>query len=155
MSTSGSMGAFLKYNSRICFLPLMSGKGTLTCLSKRPGRRRASSSDWGKLVAPMMMMPWWGDTSRQADRKNRQDRQTETRKAGGERRSESIDNTYMEGNPYVHFTALNRQAWLLPCFVRSRPAPPAAGSTSSSSPIPWTPRSNTYHSARNGEGTGH
>ena len=39
--TLSSSGTGLTYSSRICSRPLTSGSGTVTCVSKRPGRTRA------------------------------------------------------------------------------------------------------------------
>ena len=58
-STSGPSFTFLACTLRICSLPLMSGRLTVICRSKRPGRRRAGSSTSGRLVAAMMMIPSW------------------------------------------------------------------------------------------------
>jgi hypothetical protein len=41
----------------MAFLPAMSGIGTSTCLSKRPGRMSALSRLSGKLVAAITMTP--------------------------------------------------------------------------------------------------
>ena len=57
MSTSGSIGTLLPYNSRISRRPPMSGRGTSTCLSNRPGLTNALSKESGKLVAAMTMTP--------------------------------------------------------------------------------------------------
>ena len=56
-STSGANGTFLMCTSRILTRPSMSGRGTTTCLSKRPGRSKAGSRTSGRLVAATMMIP--------------------------------------------------------------------------------------------------
>src|SRR5947209_1146525 len=56
-STSGASGTFFMCTARICSRPSMSGRGTTTWRSKRPGRRSAGSSTSGRLVAAMMMIP--------------------------------------------------------------------------------------------------
>ena len=56
-STSGASGTFFMWTARICSRPSMSGRGTTTWRSKRPGRSSAGSSTSGRLVAAMMMMP--------------------------------------------------------------------------------------------------
>src|SRR5881398_3232709 len=56
-STSGANGTFFIWTARICSRPSISGRGTTTCRSKRPGRRSAGSSTSGRFVAAMMMMP--------------------------------------------------------------------------------------------------
>ena len=55
--TSGSTGTFRICTIRICSRPLMSGKDTMTCLSKRPGRSKALSKTSARLVAAMTMTP--------------------------------------------------------------------------------------------------
>mmetsp|Transcript_27280 Transcript_27280/g.83748 ORF Transcript_27280/g.83748 Transcript_27280/m.83748 type:complete len:228 (-) Transcript_27280:903-1586(-) len=56
-STVSSRGTWAACNSSNSFLPWTSGKLTATCLSKRPGLRRAASSASGKFVAPRTMTP--------------------------------------------------------------------------------------------------
>ena len=56
-STSSEIGTFLQCTLRICSLPLMSGKGTTTCLSNLPGLNKAGSSTSGLLVAAIIMIP--------------------------------------------------------------------------------------------------
>mmetsp|Transcript_6623 Transcript_6623/g.11128 ORF Transcript_6623/g.11128 Transcript_6623/m.11128 type:complete len:204 (+) Transcript_6623:658-1269(+) len=56
-STSSATFVLAAYISKISFLPPTSGRGTATCLSKRPGRNNALSSDSAKLVAPMTIIP--------------------------------------------------------------------------------------------------
>ena len=55
--TSGASGTFFMCTPRIFSRPSMSGIGTTTWRSKRPGRSSAGSSTSGRLVAAMMMMP--------------------------------------------------------------------------------------------------
>ena len=43
---------------KICSLPLISGKGTTTCLSNLPGLKSAGSKTSGLLVAAIIMMAW-------------------------------------------------------------------------------------------------
>ena len=57
---SGWRGTLLKWLSRIWRRPSMSGFGTMTCLSKRPGRTSALSSDSGKFVAATTITPSLG-----------------------------------------------------------------------------------------------
>ncbi len=56
-STSGAMGTLRMCTRRICSRPRMSGSGTTTWRSKRPGRMSAGSSTSGRLVAAMTMTP--------------------------------------------------------------------------------------------------
>mmetsp|Transcript_19200 Transcript_19200/g.42743 ORF Transcript_19200/g.42743 Transcript_19200/m.42743 type:complete len:263 (-) Transcript_19200:603-1391(-) len=56
-STSAASGIFLPYSSRMALRPPMSGMGTSTCLSKRPGRMRALSRLSGKFVAAITITP--------------------------------------------------------------------------------------------------
>ena len=55
--TSGSIGTLRMCTSRICSRPLISGKPTITCLSKRPGRNSALSSTSALLVAATTITP--------------------------------------------------------------------------------------------------
>ena len=55
--TSGAIGTLRMWTSRICSRPRMSGSGTTTWRSKRPGRSSAGSSTSGRLVAAMTMTP--------------------------------------------------------------------------------------------------
>mmetsp|Transcript_20141 Transcript_20141/g.34678 ORF Transcript_20141/g.34678 Transcript_20141/m.34678 type:complete len:286 (-) Transcript_20141:69-926(-) len=56
-SRSVPRGMTFMADSRICRRPSTSGLGTITCLSKRPGRMRALSKTSGKLVAATTMTP--------------------------------------------------------------------------------------------------
>mmetsp|Transcript_76507 Transcript_76507/g.221101 ORF Transcript_76507/g.221101 Transcript_76507/m.221101 type:complete len:244 (+) Transcript_76507:244-975(+) len=56
-STLSASLSLLAYSWRISVRPLRSGTGTTTCLSKRPGRVSALSSDSAKFVAQMTTMP--------------------------------------------------------------------------------------------------
>mmetsp|Transcript_101683 Transcript_101683/g.265177 ORF Transcript_101683/g.265177 Transcript_101683/m.265177 type:complete len:403 (-) Transcript_101683:186-1394(-) len=56
-STAGSSTSLEAYISRISVRPFRSGIGTTTCLSRRPGRIRAGSRDFTKLVAQMTTIP--------------------------------------------------------------------------------------------------
>ena len=56
-STSLSTGTFRICTLSICSLPLISGKGTTTCLSNLPGLKRAGSRTSGLFVAAIMMIP--------------------------------------------------------------------------------------------------
>mmetsp|Transcript_32540 Transcript_32540/g.85518 ORF Transcript_32540/g.85518 Transcript_32540/m.85518 type:complete len:242 (+) Transcript_32540:1324-2049(+) len=56
-STDSSSGTGLAYSCRICLRPATSGSGTVTRLSKRPGRTSARSSASGKLVAASTITP--------------------------------------------------------------------------------------------------
>mmetsp|Transcript_73819 Transcript_73819/g.190512 ORF Transcript_73819/g.190512 Transcript_73819/m.190512 type:complete len:361 (-) Transcript_73819:503-1585(-) len=56
-STFLSSTSFAAYNCRMSMRPLRSGIGTTTCLSSRPGRVSAWSSDSAKLVAQMTTTP--------------------------------------------------------------------------------------------------
>mmetsp|Transcript_25477 Transcript_25477/g.83866 ORF Transcript_25477/g.83866 Transcript_25477/m.83866 type:complete len:240 (+) Transcript_25477:2033-2752(+) len=56
-STPGASVTRLLCCVRICARPATSGLGTTTVRSKRPGRMSALSSDSGKLVAAMQMIP--------------------------------------------------------------------------------------------------
>ena len=55
--TSGAIGTLRMWTSRICSRPRMSGSGTTTWRSKRPGRSKAGSSTSGRLVAAMTITP--------------------------------------------------------------------------------------------------
>ena len=55
--TSGDIGTLRMCTSRICSRPRMSGSGTTTWRSKRPGRISAGSSTSGRLVAAMTITP--------------------------------------------------------------------------------------------------
>ena len=55
--TSAASGTLRMCTRRIFSRPLMSGLGTTTWRSKRPGRSRAGSSTSGRLVAATRMMP--------------------------------------------------------------------------------------------------
>ena len=55
--TSGAIGTLRMWTSRICSRPRMSGSGTTTWRSKRPGRSSAGSSTSGRLVAAMTITP--------------------------------------------------------------------------------------------------
>ena len=55
--TSSAAGTFLICTFRICSLPRTSGKPTLTCLSKRPGRSSALSKISARLVAAITITP--------------------------------------------------------------------------------------------------
>mmetsp|Transcript_26543 Transcript_26543/g.42092 ORF Transcript_26543/g.42092 Transcript_26543/m.42092 type:complete len:278 (-) Transcript_26543:691-1524(-) len=55
--TSDSSFLFLTCTPKICFRPFKSGTSTLTCRSKRPGRRRAGSKISARLVAASTMTP--------------------------------------------------------------------------------------------------
>ena len=74
-STSGNLGTFWKWTSKICFLPSMSGLGTTTCRSNLPGLTSALSRDSGKLVAATTITPslglnlWMKIESWQSDKK--------------------------------------------------------------------------------------
>mmetsp|Transcript_16304 Transcript_16304/g.30442 ORF Transcript_16304/g.30442 Transcript_16304/m.30442 type:complete len:214 (+) Transcript_16304:723-1364(+) len=57
MLTSLPRGTFEPYSSRIFLRPPTSGRGTSTCLSRRPGRVSAESRDSGKFVAAITMVP--------------------------------------------------------------------------------------------------
>ena len=56
-STSGAIGTLRMCTSRICSRPRMSGSGTTTWRSKRPGRISAGSSTSGRLVAAITITP--------------------------------------------------------------------------------------------------
>src|SRR5882672_2147147 len=56
-STSGASGTLRIWTLRICSRPRMSGLGTTTWRSKRPGRSSAGSSTSGRLVAAIRMTP--------------------------------------------------------------------------------------------------
>ena len=56
-STSSDSGTSRRWTFRIFSRPVMSGLGTVTWRSKRPGRSSALSSTSARLVAAMMMMP--------------------------------------------------------------------------------------------------
>src|SRR6266481_3398812 len=56
-STSSAKGTFLVCTRRISSRPLMSGRGTTTRRSKRPGRGKAGSSTSGRLVAAIRITP--------------------------------------------------------------------------------------------------
>src|SRR6266568_23506 len=55
--TSGAIGTLRMCTSRICSRPRMSGSGTTTWRSKRPGRSSAGSRTSGRLVAAMTITP--------------------------------------------------------------------------------------------------
>src|SRR5262252_2145677 len=55
--TSADIGTLRMWTSRICSRPRMSGSGTTTWRSKRPGRIRAGSNTSGRLVAAMTITP--------------------------------------------------------------------------------------------------
>src|SRR5215470_8104244 len=55
--TSGASGTLRMCTSRICSRPRMSGSGTTTWRSNRPGRSSAGSSTSGRLVAAMTITP--------------------------------------------------------------------------------------------------
>src|SRR5881397_1802173 len=55
--TSGARGTLRMWTLRISSRPRMSGSGTTTCRSKRPGRSSAGSSTSGRLVAAMTITP--------------------------------------------------------------------------------------------------
>ena len=55
--TSGAIGTLRMCTSRICSRPRMSGSGTTTWRSKRPGRISAGSSTSGRLVAAITITP--------------------------------------------------------------------------------------------------
>ena len=55
--TSAAIGTLRMCTSRICSRPRMSGSGTTTWRSKRPGRISAGSSTSGRLVAAITMTP--------------------------------------------------------------------------------------------------
>ena len=55
--TSGASGTLRMCTLRIFSRPRMSGLGTTTCRSNRPGRNSAGSSTSGRLVAAMRMTP--------------------------------------------------------------------------------------------------
>ena len=55
--TSGAIGTLRMWTSRICSRPRMSGSGTTTWRSKRPGRISAGSSTSGRLVAAITITP--------------------------------------------------------------------------------------------------
>ena len=55
-STFGANGTFSACTRKIFSRPTTSGSGTTTCLSKRPGRKRAGSKTSGRLVAANKMM---------------------------------------------------------------------------------------------------
>mmetsp|Transcript_20752 Transcript_20752/g.58399 ORF Transcript_20752/g.58399 Transcript_20752/m.58399 type:complete len:253 (-) Transcript_20752:547-1305(-) len=57
-STPFPSGLPSRYSCRISWRPRMSGTGTTTLRSNRPGRVRARSSVSGRLVAAITMMPW-------------------------------------------------------------------------------------------------
>ncbi len=56
-STSSPMGVLRVCTCRIISRPLMSGRGTTTCRSNRPGRSRAGSRTSGRFVAETRMTP--------------------------------------------------------------------------------------------------
>ena len=58
--TSGSAGIFLMWTNRISSRPLISGSETITCRSKRPGRKSALSSTSARFVAAITMTPEFG-----------------------------------------------------------------------------------------------
>ena len=55
--TSFAIGIFLICTLRICSLPRISGRGTVTCLSNLPGRNKAGSNTSGLLVAAITITP--------------------------------------------------------------------------------------------------
>ncbi len=55
--TSGDSGTLRMWTMRICSRPRMSGSGTTTWRSKRPGRISAGSSTSGRLVAAITITP--------------------------------------------------------------------------------------------------
>ena len=55
-STSCAIGTFFMCTFRICSLPLISGKGTTTCLSNLPGLNKAGSKTSGLLVAAIIII---------------------------------------------------------------------------------------------------
>ncbi|KAG1581796.1 hypothetical protein G6F46_015313 [Rhizopus delemar] len=57
-STLGDSGTLRMWTFRICSRPRISGSGTTTWRSKRPGRSKAGSSTSGRLVAAITMTPW-------------------------------------------------------------------------------------------------
>ena len=57
LSTSGAAGTLRICTFRILSLPMISGLGTTTCRSKRPGRNRAGSRTSGRLVAAINITP--------------------------------------------------------------------------------------------------
>ena len=57
-STDSSKGTFWAWTFKICSRPRISGKGTTTWRSKRPGRCNAGSSTSGRLVAAMTITVW-------------------------------------------------------------------------------------------------
>mmetsp|Transcript_2642 Transcript_2642/g.5377 ORF Transcript_2642/g.5377 Transcript_2642/m.5377 type:complete len:425 (+) Transcript_2642:355-1629(+) len=59
MFTSLSIGTLVPYSSRMALRPPMSGMGTSTCLSNRPGLTRAASRESGKFVAAITITPWF------------------------------------------------------------------------------------------------
>ena len=56
--TSSASGSERVCTSRICWRPSLSGGGTTTRRSKRPGRSSAASSTSGRFVAPSTMTAW-------------------------------------------------------------------------------------------------
>ena len=56
-STDLSTGTFFKCTLRICSLPLISGKPTITCLSNLPGLKSAASRTSGRFVAAITITP--------------------------------------------------------------------------------------------------
>ena len=54
---SSAAGTLRKCTSNICSRPRMSGKPTITCRSKRPGRNNAGSNTSGRFVAAMTITP--------------------------------------------------------------------------------------------------
>ena len=55
--TSTSIGTLRMCTIKICSRPLMSGKDTMTCLSKRPGLNKALSNTSARLVAAITITP--------------------------------------------------------------------------------------------------
>ena len=55
--TSGAIGTLRMCTIRICSRPRISGNGTITWRSKRPGRNSAESSTSGRLVAAITITP--------------------------------------------------------------------------------------------------
>ncbi len=56
-STSAANGTLRECTSKMPSRPLMSGRGTTTCRSNRPGRSNAGSNMSGRLVAATRMTP--------------------------------------------------------------------------------------------------
>ena len=58
--TSASVGTLRMCTIKICSRPRISGNPTITCLSKRPGRRSALSKTSARLVAAITITPELG-----------------------------------------------------------------------------------------------